>query len=128
MRRDFLDLPQDLVERSLTDPFGHASVKVIQFGLVTKTLFIYSMLFKLLNSSTVLQAIIQGLFLDFLKKTQTQKNSKLKPNSEKKLGPNFQKTQNLPTHLVGCNCQKVSKKISLKLLRTYNLQNSSFFQ
>ena len=38
----------------------------------------------------------QGLFLDILKETQTQKNSKLKPNHEK-IGPNLQKIQNLPT-------------------------------
>ena len=57
MRRDFLDLPQDLVERSLTDPFGHASVNVIQFGMVTKTLC-YLILSKPLNNSTVLQVII----------------------------------------------------------------------
>ena len=31
-------------------------------------------------------ALYQGLFLDILKKTQTQKNSKLKPNPEKTQG------------------------------------------
>ena len=30
--------------------------------------------------------LMQGLFLDILKKTQTQKNSKLKPNPEKTQG------------------------------------------
>ena len=39
----------------------------------------------------------QGFFLDIVKKTQAQKNSKLKQNLEKKLKQNPEKTQKPPT-------------------------------
>ena len=45
------------------------------------------------------KGVVQGLFLDILKKTQTQKNSKLKPNPEKTRTKFPKKTQNLPTPL-----------------------------
>ena len=67
--------------------------------------------------------VVQGLFLDILKKTQTQKNSKLKPNPEKTQGksPKNSKSANSTR-------EQMPESISSKLLRAYNLRNSSFFQ
>ena len=69
------------------------------------------------------EILYQGLFLDILKKTQTQKNSKLKPNPEKTQGKS-------PKNSKSANSTRVQmpESMSSKLLRTYNLWNSSFFQ
>ena len=71
----------------------------------------------------------QALFLDILKKTQTQKNSKLKPIMKKTHGKSPKKPQNLPTPLES-SCWKARKNVFQHLkfkIWTYNLQNSSFF-
>ena len=71
----------------------------------------------------------QGLFLDILKKTQTQKNSKLKPNPEKTQGKSPKNSKSANSTRV--QLPESQQKNSSKLLGTYNLQNprnSSFFQ